>query len=87
MEKFDRDEDGLYYQHRMEMETQKRATFSENRRRKGEKGGQPPFKQTKEKNHMVSGRLAVGLATDNHMGNENRNEKEDHKDSKNSYAP
>ena len=91
MEKFDRDENGLYFQQRMELETQKRASFSESRRMNGLKGGRPPLKQTKEKNHMVSGRLAVAKPTDNHMGNENENEnrdeKEDPKESKISYVP
>ena len=63
MEKFVKDKNGLYYQHRMEEETQKRAAFTESRRNNGKKGGRPPREDVDDKNHM-----------DNHMENENENE-------------
>lgn len=60
MEKFDVDEEGKYFQHRMEEEAAKRSNYTESRRNNGKKGGRPP-------NHMDN-------HMDNHMGNENENE-------------
>lgn len=51
---FTQDENGLYFQKRMELETEKRCNFTKSRRENGEKGGRP-------KNHMDN-------HTDNHMG-------------------
>lgn len=58
--KFLRDENGLYYNQRMEKETQKRSQFVDSRKINGKKGGRP--KQNHMDNHM-----------DNHMENENDN--------------
>ena len=72
MEKFAVDEEGKYYQHRMEEETAKRSGYTKSRRINGSKGGRPPKKLTIEnhtQNHMDS-------YMDNHMGNENINENE-----------
>ncbi|MCF8017805.1 MAG: hypothetical protein K9L62_00270 [Vallitaleaceae bacterium] len=69
MEKFDKDKNGLYYQHRMETEGRKRAAFTESRRKNGEKGGRPPREQAESKNH-------VDNHMDNHMEDENENENE-----------
>ena len=64
--KFGIDETGLWYNKRLEYETEKRNNFTESRRNNGKKGGRPenikPLGKPKN-NHMVS-----------HMGNENENE-------------
>lgn len=57
MQKFKRDEEGKFYQRRMEEESEKRAKYSESRKNNGKKGGRPAKKDIK---HMG-----------NHMGNEN----------------
>lgn len=84
MEKFDRDENGLYYQHRMELETQKRAAFTESRRKNGEKGGRPTQKHAKDKNHIQN---HMDNHMGNHMENENENENIDQKESKKAQIP
>lgn len=70
-EKFKVDDNGLWYNERLEFESEKRSKFAESRRQNGAKGGRPkktnkpsakPKKNLKD-NHM-----------DNHMGNENENE-------------
>lgn len=58
MEKFKQDEQGNYYQWRMEDETIKRAVYTESRRKNGSLGGRPKGKH--KHNHM-----------DNHMEDEN----------------
>lgn len=58
MKHFRKDEDGLYYQRRMEEETSKRLAYTESRRKNGKLGGRPP---TKNQNHMDN-------HMDNHMG-------------------
>lgn len=67
MSHFKMDDDGKYYQGRMEIETQKRREYTESRRENGKKGGRP--KKEKEKPHEEP----YGLAYENHMGNGNDN--------------
>jgi uncharacterized protein YdaU (DUF1376 family) len=66
LSKFLQDEEGNFYNKRMEDESIKRKNFAESRRSNGSKGGRPvDIKDEKEKqvhNHMV-----------NHMGNVNEN--------------
>lgn len=67
--KFKIDENGFWYNSRLEEETKKRNHFTKTRRDNGSKGGRPKKDKTD--------RLLVGLATGNHsgshMGNENDN--------------
>lgn len=59
--KFKVDEDGFWYNERLEMESEKRKAFTESRRNNGSKGGRPKKKEKKPS----------GFHMDNHMGNEN----------------
>lgn len=70
MEKFEVDEEGKYFQHRMEEETEKRSAYSESRRSNGSKGGRPPKEQQPVQNHMEN---HVQNHMGNHMGDENEN--------------
>lgn len=66
--KFQIDKDGLWYNERLEFEKEKRAAYSESRRKNGKKGGRPSTKAYGK--HMV-----------NHMGNENEDvNKDDNKE-------
>lgn len=61
--KFRIDDDGLWYNERLEIEAKKRSKFTESRRKNGSKGGRPKKnKQKTVKNHM-----------DNHMEDVNEN--------------
>lgn len=68
LQKFKQDEDGLYFNERMEMEANKRKQFIESRQVNGKKGGRP-------KNHMDN-------LMDNHKANlmENENENDNEND-------
>ncbi|MBR2343014.1 MAG: DUF1376 domain-containing protein [Clostridia bacterium] len=70
MKKFIRDDDGRYYQHRMEEETEIRCRFVDSRRQNGALGGRP---QKPKQNLSVSGRLTYTEATENLPENENIN--------------
>lgn len=67
IEKFIKDDKGLYYNVRMEKEIIKRREFTESRRINGEKGGRP-----KEKKEPLG--KALGLPTENLVGNGNEND-------------
>lgn len=60
--KFLLDENGFWYNKRLEEEIEKRNNFTKSRRDNGSKGGRPKKEKTD--------RLLVGLPKDNHMGNE-----------------
>ena len=68
--KFDTDDEGKYYQHRMEIESEKRSQYTESRKKNGEKGGRPA---RENKNHMV----LKSKPYENHMGDVNENINED----------
>lgn len=65
------DENGLYYNQRMEDEMIKRHNFTESRRQNGCKGGRP--KQENNKPSEITRQNLVVNHMDNHMGNENIN--------------
>jgi len=62
MDKFMQDENGLYFNKRLEEEIFKRKNFIDSRRKNGQKGGRP--------------RKPLGFATENLPENENENENE-----------
>jgi hypothetical protein len=66
--KFKRDENGLYFNERMEFEAQKRAQFTDSRRNNGEKGGRP----RKPTQNLVDNHMPNHIG--NHMENENEND-------------
>lgn len=70
MKHFKQDKDGLYFNERMEIETEKRHNFTESRRNNGKKGGRPKLN---EPNDKAKKNLVVNHK-DNLMGNENENE-------------
>ena len=61
--KFEVDENGLWFNERLEVEAEKRVKFTESRRLNGLSGGRPKANGKPKKNHM-----------DNHMEDENENE-------------
>ena len=69
MSKFRQDEEGLYYNKRLDAEIDNRANFVESRRENGKKGGRP--------------RKPLGLATDNLDEDENENRNIDVNDNNN----
>lgn len=80
LSKFDVDDNGLYYNERLEEEIDKRSKYAESRSANGSKGGRPR-KETTEKpqeNHMVNickpYAKAYEKAYENHSENENINE-------------
>lgn len=64
--KFEQDEHGLFYQHRMEEETEKRENYVDSKRKNGAKGGRP-------KTDRLTDRFSLGLAKANLVENENEN--------------
>lgn len=70
MKHFQQDKNGLYFNERMEIETEKRHNFTESRRNNGKKGGRPKLK---EPNDKPKKNLVVNHK-DNLMGNENEDE-------------
>ena len=64
--KFTVDDNGCYYNERMEEESIRRARYTESRRANGLNGGRPPT----NKNHMLN---HMDKDMDNHMGNHMRN--------------
>jgi len=74
--KFSQDEKGLFFNERLESETEKRNKFTESRRINGLSGGRPKGKKpnAKPKKNLVVNHM------DNHMGNENEIVNEDKKE-------
>ena len=70
MKHFQQDKDGLYFNERMEIETEKRHNFTESRRNNGKKGGRPKSKEPSDKPK----KNLVDNHKDNLMGNENEDE-------------
>jgi len=70
LEKFDQDENGNYFNKRMDEEINKRQKFIDSRRQNGSMGGRP--KKANEK-HMVSTSKASAKANENLIENENVN--------------
>lgn len=68
IEKFLQDDKGLYYQHRMDEEIEKRNNYVDSRYENGYKGGRP--KGTSKNNHMDKHK---DNDMDNHIGNDNDN--------------
>lgn len=69
---FNKDENGNYYNERMDLEKEKRHVFTESRRENGKKGGRP-----KKQDDKPSGKPKENLVDnhkDNHMGNDNDND-------------
>lgn len=81
-DKFIQDENGLYYNERLEIETEKRQNYIDSRRSNGVKGGRP----STNKNHKDSICKPYGKPSNNHTENENVNENEDVIDSGNDYS-
>lgn len=67
LEKFEIDENGLYYNPRVEKEIEKRDNYIQSRSANGSKGGRPP-------KNVQSTQKPYGLAYENHSENENINE-------------
>lgn len=81
-EKFREDEDGLFYNPRMDREKQKRAAYAVSRSQNGKKGGRPKKEDSEEAhgNHMESTEKPYGYhmesiskAYEKHTGNGNGN--------------
>ena len=71
MKHFIKDENGLYFNRRMDIEKEKRHDFAESRRKNGKKGGRPSSNNNNHKvNHMDN-------LSGTHMGNDNDNENKD----------
>lgn len=80
MSHFRKDEDGKYYQRRMEEETIKRREYTDSRRENGKKGGRPPKKKgEKEKPYAEP----YGYRMQNHMGDGNEDINKDVNSNKN----
>lgn len=71
LSKFEKDEDGNFFNERLVLEMEKRANFTQSRRNNGVKGGRP--KKDKKPNGKPYAK-PNGKPTKNHMGNENENE-------------
>jgi DnaD/phage-associated family protein len=72
LQHFKTDENGCYYNKRMDIEKEKRRNFTESRRENGKKGGRPKEKE-KEPNGKPTKNLVVNHMVI-HMGNENEDE-------------
>ena len=70
--KFLIDENGLYYNERMEEESIKRKAYTDSRHQNGSYGGRPK-KQIPSENHMGNHMETICLTDENHMGNHMRN--------------
>lgn len=84
-EKFKEDEEGLFYNPRMDREKKKRAAYAVSRSQNGKKGGRPKKEEEDSEkayeNHMESTAKPYGYhmesiskAHENHTGNGNENE-------------
>lgn len=74
MKKFEADQEGHFFNKRMDEEIQKRSQFIDSRRNNGSKGGRP--KKDEKPNGKPSAK-PNGKANENHSENENRNENVD----------
>ena len=77
---FKQDEEGKYYNNRMDIEKEKRHLFTESRRNNGKKGGRPKKNEENHKDNLVVNHM------DNHMGNYNDNENINKNDNKDIYS-
>ncbi len=68
---FKKDENGLLFNSRMDLEKENRKKFTESRRENGKKGGRP---KKNEKTEKKPNGYPNGKPNKNHMGNENDNE-------------
>lgn len=68
LSKFTKDENGCYYQERLKIEIEKRANFTESRRKNGENGGRPKKETYKKPNGYPNGK-----PKNNHIEDENEN--------------
>ena len=68
MSKYQQDDEGLYFNERLDAEISKRESFVESRQNNGKKGGRPPKQETD--------RFSVGLPKENLRENENENRDE-----------
>lgn len=73
LSKFEKDEDGNFFNERLVLEMEKRANFTESRRNNGVKGGRP--KKEKKPNGYPNGK-----PKQNHMEDVNENENKDKKE-------
>jgi uncharacterized protein YdaU (DUF1376 family) len=71
LDKFEKDNEGLYFSPRLDAEIEKRQKFTETRKINGSKGGRPKTKTI----NKPSGK-PLGYPTDNLIENENENENE-----------
>lgn len=69
---FIKDEEGLFFNKRMDLEKEKRRVFTESRRENGKKGGRPKKTSGKPKKNLVDNHMDNHMG--NHMGNENEND-------------
>jgi uncharacterized phage protein (TIGR02220 family) len=70
--KFKVDENGLFYNERLDLEVQKRTKFVESRQINGKNGGRPPKTQVVKVNNLTeTDRLSVGKPKNNLIENEN----------------
>jgi hypothetical protein len=76
LEKFEIDENGLYYNPRVEEEIEKRENYIKSRSSNGSKGGRPP-------KNVQSIEKPYGLAYEKHSENENINDNENNIDTDN----
>jgi uncharacterized protein YdaU (DUF1376 family) len=71
--KFKVDESGLWYNERLEMETEKRNKYTESRRNNGSLGGRGHIKDKKQSKSVPKKKKATAKHMVNHMENENEN--------------
>ena len=74
------DNEGKYYNNRMDIEKEKRHLFTESRRNNGKKGGRPKKNEEIHKDNLVVIHMV------NHMGNDNENENINKNDNKDIYS-
>jgi len=72
--KFKKDENGFFYNERLELETEKRNKFTQSRKDNGFKGGRPTKKNKPKPNLPKTDRLHVGYPKDNLMEDRDINE-------------
>lgn len=71
LSKFSKDDKGNFFNKRLEIEIQKRESYTESRRKNGTKGGRPSKKAKDSNNCATLGKDSAGVAVPNHKGNEN----------------
>ena len=70
--KFEIDENGLWFNKRLEIESEKRKKFNESRKNNGSLGGRPSKKEKPNKNLVKTDRLQLGKPNENLPENENK---------------